>query len=208
MEENLAQKSIDFALCCKWKEAIKTNLEILRNEPENIDALNRLAKAYFEDGEVNKATQTSRKVLKIDPINNIATNSIAKFKQKNTNKDNSKKITNSSRNGATFIEEPGKTKITTLINLGPESIYTCLSAGDEVCLVTHAHKVSVNTLSNKYIGKLTDDLSARMRILIKAGKKFHIFIKSINKTQVKIFIKGESISFPLGSSESLGEFNT
>ena len=200
MEENLAQKSIEFALCCKWKDAIKTNLEILATEPEDIDALNRLAKAYFEDGDVKKATATSKKVLQIDPNNKIATNSLDRFKQKQAG--------NKQNKNTSFIEEPGKTKITTLINLGSEEIYSCLSAGDEVFLVTHAHKVSVTTIGSKYIGKLADDLSARMRQLIKADKKFKAYIKSVSKNQVKVFIKGDSISFPLDISESLSEFNS
>ncbi len=200
MEANLAQKSISFALCCKWKEAIKSNLEILKTDPEDVEALNRLAKAYFENGEVKKAILISKSVLKIDPINNIALNSLDRFKQKKTSSDQIRKTS--------FIEEPGKTRITTLINLGSESVYSCLSAGDEICLVTHAHKVSATTRDGKYVGKLTDDLSARMRILIKSGKKFQVYIKSTNKNIVKVFIKGESISFPIGGSESLSEFSS
>ena len=34
-----------------------------------------------------------------------------------------------------FIEEPGKTKLTALINLGSEKIYSCLNTGDEVFLI-------------------------------------------------------------------------
>jgi tetratricopeptide (TPR) repeat protein len=203
MNDNLAQKSIDCALCCNWKEAIKINLEILKDDPEDIDALNRLAKAYFENNEANKAIKTSKEVLKISPSNNIANNSLERFKKTNPNKKSQTKIDMSS-----FIEEPGKTKLTTLINLGSEKVYSYLNTGDELLLSTHAHKVSITTLDNKYIGKITDDLSARMRILIKSGKKFSVFIKSVNKNSVKIFIKGDTLSFPLEKSESLSEFST
>lgn len=202
MEENLAQKSIELALCCKWKEAIKVNLEILKNDSSDVEALNRLAKAYFENGEIKKALTTSKKALQVDPNNNIARNSLEKFKKSKPSNNKTKTV-----DKASFIEVPGKTKITTLVNLGSEKTYSCLSAGDEVYIVTHAHKVSVTTTDNKYIGKLTDDLSARMRILIKSGKKYQIYIKSISQSQVRVFIKGESFSFPLGVSEPLSEFN-
>lgn len=202
MEENLAQKSIKFALQSNWKEAIKTNLEILKNDPDDVDSLNRLAKAYFENGDVNKAKSTSKKVLSIDTENKIAKNCLNKFQSgKSKGSQTNLDIVN-------FIEEPGKTKITTLINLGSERVYSSLNAGDKVYLVTHSHKVSVTTKSNKYIGKLTDDISARLRILIKSGSKFEVQIKSVNKNCVKVFIKGETLSFPLDKSESLGEFSS
>lgn len=203
MEENLAQKSIKFALQCKWKEAIKCNLEILKSDPEDIDCLNRLAKAYYEIGEINNAKSTSKKVLKIDPINNIAINALQKF-----NLNNHTKVAQNKKESTSFIEIRGKTKITTLINLGSEKICSCLSTGDEVFLVTHAHKVSVINSAKEYVGKLTDDLSARLRVLIKNGNKYEVIVKSVSKNCIKVFIKGDVVSFPVDKSESLSEFSS
>ena len=64
-----------------------------------------------------------------------------------------------------------------------------LDAGDEVKLNSHAHKVSVNTFDGKYIGKLPDDISARLRKLISLGNEYQVFIKSIDKNCIKIFIR-------------------
>lgn len=203
MDENLTQKSIDFALKCNWKEAIKLNLLILKEDAEDVDALNRLARAYFENGDVNKAKKTSKSVLKINPENNIAKNSLIKYSQ-------SRPISKN-KNGSdisSFIEESGKTKLTTLINLGSEKVSSVLSSGDKVLLTPHAHKVSVMTINGEYIGKLTDDLSARLRILIKNGNKYKVFIKSASKNCIKVFIKGDVVSFPRETLESFGEFSS
>ena len=46
VETNLYQKSqeaINAALTQDWKKALDLNLEILKNDPENTDTLNRLA---------------------------------------------------------------------------------------------------------------------------------------------------------------------
>lgn len=205
MMDNLAQIAIDYALKHSWKDAIKTNLEILRDNPNDIDSLNRLAKAYFESGNVILAKRTSLKVLKIDPNDSIAQKSVERFKQVNKpNKNSSNKFEVSS----SFIEIPGKTKLTTLINLGSEKVYSYLNPGDEVYFATHAHKISVVTESDKYIGKLTDDLSARLRKFIKSGDKYQIIVKSISKNSVRIFIKSQIACFPLEMSESLGEFSS
>lgn len=200
MEENLTQKAIECALNLEWAKAIDLNIKILEDDPNDVDALNRLAKAYFESNNIKKAITTSQKVLKIDESNNIAKNALIRYKQKTPLRNSQSKIVN-------FIEEAGKTKITTLINLGSEKVYSCLYAGEEVRLVTHAHKVSVTTENNEYIGKLADDISARLRRLIKDGHKYNVFIKSVAKKQVKVFIKGDTISFfPREQSESFSEF--
>lgn len=232
MDDELAQIAINCALQCNWEEAIKTNLLILKENNEDVDALNRLSRAYFEIGEVSKAKKTSLEAIKISPINNIAINALEKYKhytplktaKKNINKngaktlqkDNESSKSNRSNDASVFIEEPGKTKITTLINLGPENVYSLLSAGDIVKLTPHTHKVSVTTTSGAYIGKLTDDLSARIRKLTKGGNKYLVLIKSIAKNCVKIFIKelsrGKELqntqSFPRETSESLDEFSS
>ena len=203
MDENLIQKSIESALKCNWKEAVKLNLLLLKEDSEDIDALNRLARAYFENGDINKAKKTSKSVLKINPENNIAKNSLIKYSQSQPTSKNKIKTDISS-----FIEESGKTKLTTLINLGSDKVYSILSSGDEILLAPHSHKVSVTTMNGNYIGKLTDDLSARLRILIKNGNKYKVFVKSASKNCVKIFIKGDVVSFPREISEPFSEFTS
>lgn len=205
MEENLTQKSIDLALVCNWKDAIKTNLLILKNDGDDIDALNRLAHAYFANGSITNAKKISLKVLKINPTNNIATKALEKCNQgKQKGKSSEKYVLYPSD----FIEEPGKTKLTSLINLGSLKIYSCLNTGTEVLLTPHAHKVSVTTVDGEYIGKLTDDLSSRLRKFIKSGNKYKVLIKSASKNRVIVFIRGNNVSFPLEMSESISEFSS
>jgi len=205
MEENLTQKSIDLALESNWKEAIKTNLIILKNNGEDIDALNRLAHAYFTNGAITNAKKVSLKVLKINPTNNIAVNALGKYSQNKHKMKSSEKYV---LNPSDYIEEPGKTKLTSLINLGSLKIYSCLNTGTEVLLTPHAHKVSVTTNDGEYIGKLTDDLSSRLRRFIKEGNKYKVLIKSASKNRVTIFIRGDNVSFPLDMSESIDEFSS
>lgn len=200
MHDSLAQNAINFALANKWKDAINANLEILESDKEDLEALNRLAHAYFADGNVKKAKAKSQEVLKIDPNNSIALKSLAKFNQ------GANRFSALAAN--LFIEEPGKTKLTALINLGSEKICSCLNTGDEVLLSPHAHKVSVVTAKGDYVGKLTDDLSARLRIHLKNGTKYKVLVKSAGKSHVKVFIKGDVVSFARESLKSLGEFGS
>ena len=53
MDENLAilqNQAIHAALSANWEEAVKLNQQIIGIEPKNTDALNRLARAFFELG--------------------------------------------------------------------------------------------------------------------------------------------------------------
>lgn len=201
IEENLVKKAIELSLNCNWDEAIKVNKLILKNNSEDVESMNRIARAYFEIGNSKHAKSVSLKVLKIDPTNIIAIKSLNKYKQIIPKQ-------NRKLNALDFIEDAGKTKFSELLNLGSEKTINCLCSGEEVILVTHNHKVSVTTIDGKYIGKLPDDISARLRILVKNGNHYKVLIKSVMKNKVVVFIKGDVISFPREISESGSEFMT
>jgi hypothetical protein len=52
--DKLAQEAIEAALSKDWNEAIKLNLQILKFNSGNTDALSRLCKAYLETGNYRK----------------------------------------------------------------------------------------------------------------------------------------------------------
>ena len=69
MEENLTQKAVDLAIKCNWTEAIKINLKILKSNSDDIEALNRLSRSYYENGNTVNAKKTSLKVIKTGYLN-------------------------------------------------------------------------------------------------------------------------------------------
>jgi tetratricopeptide (TPR) repeat protein len=185
MNYDLAQKSISLALEGCWKEAINVNKEILKENPDDTDTLNRLAKAYFESGNPAKAKTLCQKIIKLDPFNSIALKNMAKWKGI---KEKCQSGTKPSNN-ASFIEESGKTKLVSLLNLGDPKVIGNLEICDEVILSAHAHRVSITTADGKYIGRLPDDLALRLRRLISLGNTYSVYIKSIDQKGVKAFIR-------------------
>src|SRR5690554_3891208 len=116
MDKQLAQKAIKLALDGKWQEALAANLEIIDKYPEDTDALNRIARAYSETGDLDKARKTAQKILKIDPFNTIAQKSLDRWKGLKNTSIKSSKLSSANM----FLEEPGKTKIVSLMHLGSD----------------------------------------------------------------------------------------
>jgi len=185
--EDLAQQAIRAALSGDWKIAEKINQQILISNPNDIDSLNRLARAQIELGKIRDAQKTYQRVLKLDKYNSIATRGIEKLKNRKPEKNGKNKITQSLQNR--FLEEPGKTKTVQLINPGSDKALAALDTGEEIQIVTGAHRVSLFSESGKYIGRLPDDLSARLLKLIKGGNKYQALVKSVESGHVKIFLR-------------------
>lgn len=185
--DQLAEKAMQAAYQGDWQSAIETNQAILKIEKQNLAALNRLAKAYLENENPNKAKETYQQVLKIDQYNSIAeknlkklTNYIADPKRKPT-------VPNPIAN---LIEEPGTSKTVSLVNLCEPKLLANLDAGDEVSLQPRKRQICVFTVdTEKHIGKIPEDLSQRLISLIKGGNEYQAWIKSADDNQVKIFIK-------------------
>jgi tetratricopeptide (TPR) repeat protein len=186
MDLTLAQKAIGLALSGSWEEAAKVNQEILSDTPNDIDALNRLARCYSELGHIDKAKGMAQKVLLVDPLNSIAQKCLEKWAVAT----NGNKHKVGSSTPESFLEEPGKTKMASLMHLGDGGVLAGVDSGDEVKLLPHAHRVSVTTFDGKYIGRLHDDLAARLRNLLKIGRKYQVLVKSIDpKKEATVFIR-------------------
>jgi tetratricopeptide (TPR) repeat protein len=185
MEISPAQMAVNLALSGNWKEAIKINLEILKENPEDTEALCRLARAYTELGKISLAKDATKKVLEIDPVNTIA----LKFQEKLKTAKKTVAQPCSQTSPESFLEETGKTKLVTLLNIGKKEVYENLDPGEEVKLFSYSHKVSVNTMDGQYLGKVPDDVAARLKNLIKMGNKYQILIKSIEPRQITVFIR-------------------
>lgn len=185
MDSTLAQKAVNLALKGDWQKALEINLQIVSTTPNDLDALNRLARCYSELGDATHALKTTQKVLKIDPQNTIAQKCLGKWKGVTHNKNHTKGLVSAE----SFLEASGKTKIVPLLNPGQPSIFANLDSGDEVVLSAYAHKVSVTDKEGKYIGRLPDDVAAKIRGLLKKGVKYQVLIKSVDSNNVSVFIR-------------------
>jgi len=185
---NLEKKSIRQALCHNWVSAITTNKEILRQIPSDVNTLNRLAKAQIELGQLDDAELTLKTILSLDNYNSIAKINLEKLRT--TLKPLSPiTSTNNTNRNICFIEEPGKTIVVQLTNLGDPNIINQLSVGLEVFFKLAGRKIKITNSEQQYLGSLPDDLCLSLVHCLRLGNKYQILIKSVNCRSITIFIR-------------------
>ncbi len=187
----LTSQAIQAALSAQWNEALRLNEQILLAEPNNTDALNRLARTYFELGDLKKSKKYYEESLKQDPYNQIAFKFLKRIEvyQKKGGDRQTPSHTQIQIDSSSFIEEPGKTKQVNLIKVAEPQRLFLLSAGETVKLVAKSRSISVVDQNDRYLGALPDDISHRLLKLIKGGNKYQTFIKGVKANGLAILIR-------------------
>ncbi len=181
----LKTQAIQTALKGNWEEAISLNKSLIDEDPQDIDALNRLALAYTITGNAKEAKSLYLKVIGLDPLNAIALRNLRKFKEKTSTPSNgyALKLINNK-----FLEEPGKTKVVELVNIAQPHITENLRTGQSLELSIKRLKIFVSE-DKQYVGSLPDDIARRLIKFIKAGSVYDAYVKSASAHKVSIFIK-------------------
>lgn len=186
---NLHQQAIAAAIECRWQDALKLNKQIAKVDPENVDALNRQAKAYLELNKLNLAKKYYTLALKFDPYNPIALKNIKIIKamkgggiQKNLNGVHP-------ISPLLFLQEPGKTKVVNLLKVAEPQKLSTVFPGMPVELVFKNRRIHILDQQGSYLGILPDDLSFQILRLTKGGNKYEVFIKSVRVNSLAVLLR-------------------
>jgi len=188
---SLKDQAIQNALTGDWQKAVVINKSLIKENPVDIDALNRLAFAFSILGRVKDAKNTYQKVLRIDSLNPLALRNLKRI-------GDVKKIKNEVGNASStskmhvanmFIEEQGKTKIVELVNVAQPSVINNLRTGQSLSLFVKRLKIFVLDSGNQYVGVLPDNIGKRLIKFIKAGNQYEAYVKSAFDHHIIIFIK-------------------
>ncbi len=193
MPADLSRQAIEKALQKDWEGALHINQQILKDDPEDSDALMRAGRAFFELGRLEEAIASAKKVLKIDPLNQIAQRCHERWIALDPNEIPTPSVNNFPTNGLhkinLFLEEPGKTKIVNLHHLGDNKLVASLDCGDEVQIVAATHKVTCTNNQGHYVGRLPDDVATKTIEGLKQGFSYEAYVKSISQGEIKVFIR-------------------
>ena len=172
-------EAISAALENDWDTAIDLNRNLIEKYPEDIDTMNRLARALTETGGLVEAKKIYKKILSSDPYNKIAEKNLNRLSSIKKGPDSENKPTTSVK-GDFFLEEPGKTIVLPLGDTAMPQVLADLQIGDNVRLEPHKNEVTVTSSVGRRIGKIQSESTKSLAQSIRAGSKFEAFIKSIS----------------------------
>lgn len=179
--------AIQLAIQGRWDDAVKVNRAIIDAFPQDAEAYNRLGKALAEIGNYAAARDAYSRCLELDPHNAIA--------RKNLNRLATLEEVEAPRDGAQqklapdmFIEEMGKTGVTSLIEWNPQ-VAVRLTAGDRVYLRADGSSLLVDTAQGELVGKIEPKLAQRLLRLMKGGNQYVAAITNIAEREVRVFIR-------------------
>lgn len=179
--------AVSLAMERKWEEAAAINKEILLDEANNLEALNRLGKALSEIGKYSEAKNAFQKVLTLSPSNGIAKKNLERIVILRAA--GPQVPIRQAVSPGFFIEETGKSGMTILVDLAPNAVIARLGAGEPLTLVPQEHKLLVKNLQGEYVGTVDPKLGLRLLRLIRGGNRYEAAIAGMQDQKVRIIIK-------------------
>ena len=182
-----ATYAIRAALSQNWEEAIRINTEIVKEDKNNIDALNRLGFAYLQVGNSSSAKKCFSKVLSLDQYNQIAEKNLKKLSTLKGKA--SDEILATQLSPLMFLEEPGRTKIVNCLNVAPARVLSVITSGLEVFLKAKKHCIEIRDSADTYLGVLPDDISFKLIKYIAGGNRYSAFVRGVGKNNLTVFVR-------------------
>ncbi|MFC1940414.1 tetratricopeptide repeat protein [Chloroflexota bacterium] len=210
LKRQSSRQAITLALQGQWREAVAANKSILGNFPKDIDAYNRLGRAYLELGEYALAREAYENTLEFDPYNTIA--------RKNLERLSHLRETGAGTEGAFhkvepqhFIEEVGKTGTVRLYRLAPPEVLARTATGARVNLKISGPSLIVENSRGEYLGQVEPRHGQRLIRLMEGGNKYTAAIISSTEEAVAVIIRevyqdpsqAGRLSFPPRGAESV-----
>lgn len=182
-----AEQAIELAMQSRWEEAAHANRAIIELFPSDVDAYNRLGKALTELGRYAEAREAYSKALELEPGNVIARRNLERLaavaETGPARAEPSQRV-----DPALFIEETGKTGVTTLQRLALD-VAAKMSAGDRVELRPQGSTLAVETTGGEYLGQVEPKLSLRLLRLMQGGNRYAAAIASVSNSDCRVIIK-------------------
>src|SRR6187200_479503 len=189
LKRQLSEQAIAAATAAEWQEAIDINKRLLELGPDS-EAENRLARAYWELGELASAREHYQAALAIDPTNRIAERNINRLRMLMA--EAGKKTVPAQKGSkapvSIFVEETGKTGFAHLVDLASPKQLAQVNPGDAVELAADGPRLAAKS-NGVHIGYVEPRVAARLLKLIAEGNKYAAGVTSLGERDVRIIIR-------------------
>ena len=189
LKRQLAEQAIAAAAAADWSGAVELNRRILDLGPDS-QAENRIAKAYWELGELGEAREHYQAALALDPTNRIAERNIDRLRVLlvEAGERTVPAIVGSKAPVGIFVEETGKTGFAGLYELAKPRQLAQVNPGDQVELVPEGARLLAYS-NGVHIGTVEPRVAARLLKLVADGNIYAAGVTSLGDRDVRIIIR-------------------
>ena len=184
----LSDQAVAAALDADWTRAVELNAKILEAAPDDIEARNRIGRAYIEQGKLEEAKASFAEVLKAEPYNSIA----IRGTQRTTAllEHHGKSVTTKTKTQPRlFIEDMGKTGILRLMNPAPPHVLFKYSPGADAELRESDGLIAVHARDGELLGFLEPKVGRRLIDLIRTGNQYVAAMVSNDQANARVAIR-------------------
>ncbi len=187
LKRQSGRQSISLAMQGRWQEAVTANKAIVESFPNDINAYNRLGRAYMELGNYSQARAAYEKAIELDAYNSIARKNLSRLSrlgEKAVPDGGSHKI-----EPQQFIEEVGKAGVVSLLRLAPPQILAKMVAGEQVNLKVDGTHLLIENDRGEYLGQVGPKHGQRLIKLMGGGNQYTAAIVRASEEVLTVIIR-------------------
>jgi tetratricopeptide (TPR) repeat protein len=188
LKRKASQEAIALAMQSRWQEAVAVNQSIVESFPTDIDAYNRLGRAFIELGDFARAKEAYGRALELDSNNVIAERNLHRLSLLS---ESQMPVKEERREVAPnlFIGDMGKSGVVNLQNLAPQEVLARMTAGNQVYLEVRGQQLVVQNEGGEYLGRVDPRYGFRLTKLIEGGNQYTAAIVSLDNDRAKVLIR-------------------
>ncbi|HKW70328.1 MAG TPA: tetratricopeptide repeat protein [Candidatus Dormibacteraeota bacterium] len=183
-----AEDAVQLAIAGKWDEAVKLNRFIIDSFGADEETQNRLGKALSELGKLKEAKASYEAALKLNPMNSIAKKNAARINALLHQKEGLK-VGGVRVDLNLFVEEMGKTVITTVDAPANTDICSKVAAGDVAELRIEGDGIVAETSRGVRLGLLEAKLARRLIKFMRGGNRYQAGVTACDGNSVKLIVR-------------------
>ena len=181
-----SKQAITLAMQGRWREAVAANQEIIASFPHDVDAYNRLGRAYIELGDYAQAKEAYQRAIEFDPYNVIAQKNLRRLPYLG---EAGSEADSDRAEPQYFIEETGKAGVVNLYRLAPPEVLARMAAGNKAYLKVDGSGLTVTNIRGEYLGQVEPRHAQRLIKLMEGGNQYAAAIVSAAEERVLVIIR-------------------
>ena len=183
-----SKQAIALAMQGRWREAVVANQSLIESFPNDVNAYNRLGRAYMELGEYSRAKEAYSRALELDPYNMIAKKNLERLSRLGEAMVGLEGDFNHVE-PQQFVEETGKAGVVNLYRFGPREVLAKMVAGDKAFLRIDRSRLIVENARGEYLGQIEPKHEQRLIKLMAGGNKYSAAIISSMEGMATIIVR-------------------